>query len=82
MKKNGDKGIVFYPLIADSKVPDFERIVQYINLNLRAENPAIFAPKAIAISKSPVCTTSSLDTTILMSADSSMLTLLPQPGRA
>ena len=75
MKENGDKGIVFYPLVADSKVPDFELIVQYINLNLRAENPAIFTPKAIAVSKSPVCTTSSPDTTILISVDSSMLML-------
>ena len=72
MNENGDQGIVFYPLAADSWETVFELIVQYFNLNLRAENAAIFDPKATALSKSPVCTTSSPDTTILRAVDSSM----------
>ena len=36
-----------------------------------AKNSTIFAPKAIGISKSPVCTTSSPDITILTLVDSS-----------
>ena len=81
MNENGDKRIAFNPLVSTYKIAFHKLKVQQIGLNLCSENPTIFAPKAIAISKSPVCTTSSPDITILMSVDLSMPTIIFLQGK-